>query len=137
MFQLRKRVHTSLKVLKQHAMSRLVIYSKTGRGTKSHIAIQAKVACSLIFSSIGTNFAPPFHSSPFVSGRKILRKVPFNQPCNHRLSRRPPTLIRKLFKQHFPWCCDSCSRIKALKTALSRRSNKILIHHFFPDTGMV
>lgn len=45
-------------------------------------------------------------------------------------------LMRKLFKLRCLWWGDSWSRIKLLKIALSRRSNKILSHHFFPDTGM-
>ncbi|KAJ7391227.1 hypothetical protein OS493_019358 [Desmophyllum pertusum] len=92
------------------------MYSKTGRGTKSHIALRAKVACSLKFSSIGAHFAPPLHSSSFVSGRKILREVPFNLPCNHGLSGRPTTFPSggKVTNQVF-----SQTDVKAFQIALS------------------
>ena len=77
-------------MLKQQAMSGLMIYAKTGCGTKSQIALRAKVACALKFLGIRAHFASPLHSSPFFSGRKILREVPFNLPFKHGLSGRPP-----------------------------------------------
>lgn len=71
-------------------MSRSMIYSKTGCGTKSHITLRAKVAGALEFPSVGAHFASSLHSFPFVIGGNILREVPFNLPCNHGLSGRSP-----------------------------------------------
>lgn len=135
-------------MLKQQAMSGLMIYAKTGYGTKSNIAFRAKVACALKFLGIRAHFLSHFLSIllPFsVVGRywgKCLSTMGSVEGLPHFLLEQKSQiksltrLIRKLFKLRFLWC-DSCLRINALKTALSRRSNKILIHHFFPDTGML